>query len=179
MNIIKLSLFALVISSLPIGAFAASVSKFENNVSINESRQIKQKVILARSEYDSELLKLTNAERKKAGLPALKYSSVLGQAAQNHAEDMVKNNFFSHTGSDGSRIRDRTKKLGYSATYVGENIAAGNKTPEETIRQWMNSSRHRRNILNSNYTEVGFGYVSDPSYRYKHVWVQVFGRPKS
>jgi uncharacterized protein YkwD len=55
------------------------------------------------SQYDTELLSLTNAERQKAGLPALKLSSLLGQAAQNHAKDMAINNYFSHTGLDGSR----------------------------------------------------------------------------
>jgi uncharacterized protein YkwD len=130
------------------------------------------------NEYNSALLELTNIERRKAGLPPLRFSSTLGQAAQDHAEDMVRNNFFDHAGSNGSQPEQRAKARGYSYSYVGENIAAGNATPEETIRQWMNSSGHRENILSADYTEIGFGYVKNSSYQYGHVWVQVFGNQR-
>ncbi|MEA5573016.1 CAP domain-containing protein [Calothrix sp. UHCC 0171] len=142
------------------------------------SIQQKQPTTQNQSEYNSALLELTNAERQKAGLPPLRFSSTLGQAAQDHAEDMVRNNFFDHAGSNGSQPAQRAKKRGYSSSYIGENIAAGNTTPEETIRQWMNSSGHRENILSANYTEIGFGYVKNSSYKYGHVWVQVFGSPR-
>ncbi|NEP31310.1 MULTISPECIES: CAP domain-containing protein [unclassified Moorena] len=130
------------------------------------------------AKFNTELLGLTNAERRKAGLPPLQLSAELTQAAQLHAEDMVRNGFFSHTGSDGSKISDRAKAAGYLYSYVGENIAAGYPTPAQTIRQWMKSSGHRRNILKPQYQEIGFGYVSDPSSPYRHYWVQVFGSPR-
>ncbi|NEQ63513.1 MAG: CAP domain-containing protein [Moorea sp. SIO4A1] len=130
------------------------------------------------AKFNTELLGLTNAERRKAGLPPLQLSAELSQAAQLHAEDMVRNGFFSHTGSDGSKISDRAKAAGYLYSYVGENIAAGNPTPAQTIRQWMGSTGHRRNILKPQYQEIGFGYVSDPSSPYRHYWVQVFGSPR-
>ncbi|MDY6782848.1 MAG: CAP domain-containing protein [Cyanobacteriota bacterium] len=133
-------------------------------------------ILIAESPYDTQLLQLTNAERQKAGLPPLRYSPQLGQAAQRHAEDMVRNDFFSHTGSNGSSVSDRVRAAGYSYSYVGENISAGSSTPAETIQRWMNSAGHRRNILKSEYTEIGFGYVSAPSSPYGHYWVQVFGR---
>ncbi|EGJ30431.1 MULTISPECIES: CAP domain-containing protein [Moorena] len=130
------------------------------------------------AKFNTELLGLTNAERRKAGLPPLQLSAELTQAAQLHAEDMVRNGFFSHTGSDGSKISDRAKAAGYLYSYVGENIAAGYSTPAQTIRQWMKSTGHRRNILKPQYQEIGFGYVSDPSSPYRHYWVQVFGSPR-
>ncbi|NEO36116.1 MAG: CAP domain-containing protein [Moorea sp. SIOASIH] len=130
------------------------------------------------AKFNTELLGLTNAERRKAGLPPLQLSAELSQAAQLHAEDMVRNGFFSHTGSDGSKISDRAKAAGYLYSYVGENIAAGYSTPAQTIRQWMGSTGHRRNILKPQYQEIGFGYVSDPSSPYRHYWVQVFGSPR-
>jgi uncharacterized protein YkwD len=132
-------------------------------------------MLIAQSRYDTELLELTNAERRKAGLPPLRYSAQLGQAAQRHAEDMARNNFFSHTGSNGSQVSDRVREAGYSYSYVGENISAGNATPAATLQNWMKSPGHRSNILKPEYTEIGFGYVSAPSSRYGHYWVQVFG----
>jgi len=71
------------------------------------------------------------------------------------------------------------QKVGLSPLKLsGENIAAGKSTPEEAIRQWMNSSGHRANILNSRFTEIGFGYENAPNSRYRHYWVQVFGTPQ-
>lgn len=129
--------------------------------------------------FDAELLRLTNVERQRAGLRPLRLSPQLAQAAQRHAEDMVRNRFFSHTGSNGSSISDRVRSAGYRFSSTGENIAAGAATPEATIRQWMQSPGHRRNILNPSYTEIGFGYVNAPGDRYRHYWVQVFGTPQT
>jgi len=111
------------------------------------------------SDSDAELLRLTNAERSKYGLSALTLNSQLGTAAQNHAVDMAQNSYFSHTGLNGSTPATRVTAAGYQYNYVGENIAAGNATPAETIAQWMNSEGHRANILNVNYTEIGFGHT--------------------
>lgn len=130
----------------------------------------------AASQYDAELLRLTNLERQKAGVAALSLSNQLNQAAQNHADDMAKNNYFSHTGLNGSTMSDRVNATGYTYSSLGENIAAGRSTPADTIKQWMNSQGHRENILNSNYTEIGFGYSHLDSSKYRHYWVQVFGK---
>ncbi len=54
-------------------------------------------------------------------------------------------------------MADRAKRTGYAYSALGENIAAGKVTPEGTIKQWMNRSGHRANILNSKFTEIGFG----------------------
>jgi hypothetical protein len=77
---------------------------------------------------------------------------------------------------NGSTPATRVTAAGYQYNYVGENIAAGNATPAETIAQWMNSEGHRANILNVNYTEIGFGHTYQASSEYRHYWVQVFGR---
>lgn len=131
------------------------------------------------SRYDSELLRLTNAERQRAGLPPLRFSAQLGRAAQSHAADMVARRFFSHTGSNGSSTVERATAVGYRYSFLGENIAAGAATPEDTIRQWMQSPGHRRNILDANFTEIGFGYMSASADRYRYYWVQVFGTPRN
>ncbi|MNR50485.1 Cysteine-rich secretory protein family protein [compost metagenome] len=51
--------------------------------------------------------------------------------------------------------------------YAGENIAKGQRTPEEVVKDWMNSPGHRKNILNPHYTMIGVGYFSG-------LWVQEF-----
>jgi len=129
--------------------------------------------------FESELLKLTNLERKKLGLAPLRLSSKLTKAAQSHAEDMATKTYFSHTGKNGSTMSDRTKSVGYKYSFLGENLAAGRATPEGTVRQWMNSTGHRANILNEKFTEIGFGYATSPNSRYRHYWVQVFGTPRN
>lgn len=129
------------------------------------------------SRFDAELLQLTNEERRKVGLSTLQLSPQLQQAAQGHAEDMARNSFFSHTGANGSTLATRVRAAEYLYSFVGENIAAGRATPAQTIQQWMNSPGHRENMLNRNFTQVGFGYVSAPSTPYRYYWVQVFGTP--
>lgn len=127
--------------------------------------------------FETQLLKLTNLERQRVGLAPLKLSSQLTRAAQSHSTDMARNSYFSHTGKNGSSMADRTKATGYKYSYLGENLAAGRSTPEGTLRQWMNSSGHRANILNRSFTEIGFGYTNEPNSPYRHYWVQVFGTP--
>jgi uncharacterized protein YkwD len=175
MNRILFYAIAFVSCLLAVKAIAALPFQTRNAA----SSQPNQPFILAQSRFDAQLLQLTNAQRRQAGLPALRLSSQLGQAAQAHAQDMARNNIFSHTGSNGSSMVDRVKATGYSYSAIAENIAAGDPNPEATIRQWMNSPGHRRNILNRNYTEIGFGYVAAPNTRYRHYWVQVFGTPRN
>lgn len=135
-------------------------------------------LVRSNTSFEVELLRLTNIERQKVGLSPLKLSSRLGRSAQNHAADMARNNYFSHTGRNGSSISDRAMANGYKYSFLGENIAAGKTTPEGTIRQWMNSPGHRANILKREFTEIGFGYTNFSSSRYQHYWVQVFGTPQ-
>ena len=155
---------------------ATSLVKQQNQISPIGATRISQ--ITNRGSFETELLRLTNLERQKVGLSPLKLSSQLTKAAQSHAADMARNNYFSHTGRNGSSMADRAKGNGYKYFALGENIAAGKTTPEGTMRQWMNSPGHRANILNSRFTEIGFGYENAPNSSYRHYWVQVFGTPQ-
>ncbi|AFZ34162.1 SCP-like extracellular [Stanieria cyanosphaera PCC 7437] len=135
------------------------------------------------SELINQVLELTNAERTKAGLKPLKLNSKLVNAAQNHSKNMAEDDFFSHTGEDGSSVSDRVQDAGYQYSRVGENIAAGQKTAEQVVQGWMNSPGHRANILNSNFTEIGIGYEylenDTGSVNYNYYWTQVFGNSLS
>ncbi len=126
-----------------------------------------------------EVVALTNSYRSQHGLQLLTLNMNLSESAQVHSEDMALSDFFSHTGSNGTRVSDRTKSAGYQSSYVGENIAAGYITAEEVVRGWMNSPGHRENILNPNYKEVGIGYhylANDTGeINYNTYWTQDFG----
>ena len=128
--------------------------------------------------FFSELLALTNDVRQDAGLSPLRSSYRLGQAAQGYAEDLATQNFFSHQGKDGSTLSSRVADTGYEFATAGENIAAGQRSARNVFRGWMNSDGHRANILQAEFTEVGFGlYDATGSSDYGMYWVQNFGKP--
>lgn len=123
--------------------------------------------------FAQEVLSLVNAQRTKNGLKALTLDSSLSKVAQAHSDDMAKNNYFSHTSLSGLSPFDRIKNAGISYKTAGENIAAGQKTPEQVVQGWMNSEGHRKNILNASFTKMGLGYATSNS-GYKTYWTQLF-----
>jgi uncharacterized protein YkwD len=132
------------------------------------------------SQFEAEMLELTNSQRRNAGLPPLRLSPQLSQAAQTYAEDASRNpNLPPHIGSDGSSVGDRVTRTGYGFSFVGENVyfEIPRSRPANAVQWWMNSPGHRANILGQNYREIGFGYVYNPADQ-RHVFVQVFGTPR-
>lgn len=127
--------------------------------------------------YESRVIELINAERAKAGLSALNPQGQLGSAARLHSADMACNNYFSHTGLDGSDVGSRTQNQGYGWSYVGENIAAGYSSPADVVKGWMKSPGHKANILGADYTEIGIGYAFGGESEYGSYWTAVFGSP--
>lgn len=109
--------------------------------------------------------------------PALTLNAQLNQAAQLHSEDMGNNGYFSHTGLDGSSVGDRAAAQGYQGTFVGENIAAGQQTPQDVMASWLSSTGHCRNIMNADYTELGIGVAQVEGSPFGIYWTQVFARP--
>jgi uncharacterized protein YkwD len=121
-----------------------------------------------------EVVNIVNHERGKAGLSPLRIHSQLNAAAQAHSNDMARNDFMSHTGSDGSSMGDRIKRHGYNFRTAGENVAAGQRSPQDVMRSWMNSPGHRQNILNPNFRDIGVGYAQGGG-RFGIYWTQKFG----
>ncbi|MFJ7666536.1 CAP domain-containing protein [Lysinibacillus sp. NPDC097195] len=119
--------------------------------------------------FEQEVVKLTNAERTKAGLKALQTDDKLMAAAREKSQDMQSKNYFSHTSPTFGSPFDRMKALGITYKSAGENIAQGQRTPQEVVQAWMDSPGHRANILNANYTHIGVGYVKSGNY-----WTQQF-----
>ncbi|KLL10303.1 hypothetical protein BL254_21135 [Protofrankia sp. BMG5.30] len=123
----------------------------------------------------SEVIALTNAERARAGCAALTTDRRLITAAQAHSADMSAHDYFSHDSLDGRTPFQRITKAGYEFSAAAENIAAGQRTPAEVVRGWMNSAGHRANILNCSLKQIGVGYATGG--RYGTYWTQDFGTP--
>jgi uncharacterized protein YkwD len=125
------------------------------------------------------VIDLTNDVRAANGLHALTTNSALQATAQLQSVNMAEQDFFSHTGQDGLMAWDRALIEGYNYQTIGENIAAGQLTPEEVVQGWVNSPGHLANILNPRFTEIGVGYQylqNDTGViNYHHYWTQVFG----
>jgi uncharacterized protein YkwD len=119
-----------------------------------------------------QVVALVNAERAAAGCQPLAVSDALTTAAQGHSDDMSANDYFSHTSLDGATASDRAEAAGFSGTALGENIAAGQRSPQDVMSAWMGSEGHRANILNCGYTVIGVGLNQDGWY-----WTQMFGTP--
>lgn len=119
------------------------------------------------SAFQSQVVDLVNQERAKAGLSALKTDTLLTKVATEKARDMDVNNYFSHTSPTYGSPFDMMRQFGVTYSYAGENIASGQRTPQEVMTAWMNSSGHRANILNGSFTKIGVGYVNGE-------WVQMF-----
>ncbi len=121
------------------------------------------------SQFEQKVIELTNAERAKEGLKALQADTKLMQSARLKSDDMAKNNYFDHTSPTYGSPFDQMKSLGISYKSAGENIAQGQKTPEEVVQAWMDSPGHRANIMNASYTHIGVGYSASGNY-----WTQQF-----
>ena len=123
--------------------------------------------------YARQVAAIVNSERASNGLSPLKYSDELSEAALVRAREIQS--AFSHTRPNGSSCFTAIKEAGISYTTAGENIAYGQRTPEEVMNSWMNSSGHRANILGSNYEYIGIGVTYKNGTYY---WSQFFAASK-
>jgi len=119
--------------------------------------------------YEKEVVRLVNIERRANGLADLTHDWQLSRVARYKSQDMKDNGYFSHTSPTYGSPFQMMKSFGISYRSAGENIARGQATPETVVKGWMNSPGHRANILNSSFTHIGVGYVSDGKY-----WTQMF-----
>jgi uncharacterized protein YkwD len=116
-----------------------------------------------------EVFTLVNQARADNGCNPLKTDSRLTTAAQGHSDDMAQQNYFSHTTPSGVTFDKREEAAGYP-TPGGENIAQGQTSAQQVMTDWMNSSGHRANILNCQFTAIGIGLATNGWY-----WTQDFG----
>lgn len=122
--------------------------------------------------FEYRVVELTNAERAKYGLKPLELNEELARVASLKSQDMAANNYFDHHSPTYGSPFDMMNHFGIHYSYAGENIAAGQRTPEEVVQAWMESPGHRANILNENFTQIGVGFIKGGSYQY--YWTQMF-----
>lgn len=121
-------------------------------------------------DFAAQVVKLVNEERAKAGLSPLSVNAGASGAALTRARELESS--FSHTRPNGSEFSTALTEAGVSYRGAGENIAYGQKSPEQVMQGWMNSAGHRANILNGSFTSIGVGhYRSAAGVDY---WTQLF-----
>ena len=128
-----------------------------------------------KTRWEYEVLSLVNQERVRNGLEKLTWGDTCADAAETRASELV--DLYAHTRPDGSSWDTACDAPSGTTRYVeGENLAAGNSSvsPETTVAAWMNSEKHRENILNPDYTKLAVGFYFDPNTKYKTHWSQYF-----
>ena len=119
--------------------------------------------------YAAQVAELVNSERAAYGLAPLTYSAALSRPAQVRAQEIQS--VFSHTRPNGQSCFSALSEAGIRYTYAGENIAYGQRSPQEVMDAWMHSEGHRANILNARVTHIGVGVTVRNGVYY---WSQFF-----
>ncbi len=119
------------------------------------------------SQFRDRVIALLNQQRVASGVPTVKRSATLEAAAQSYSDVMMRATaggpvYLAHTGPDGSSLGQRVTAAGYNWFSLGEDLAAGQKSPEQVVSEWMGSPLHRDNLLSPEYREVGIGISMGP-----------------
>lgn len=147
---------------------AASAPKASAAVKPSSSQvQLAAAYAKIQSDRAAKVVELVNKERAAAGLKALIVHDKLRSMAKDKAVDLYKHRYFSHESATYGSPFDMMDSYNITFRYAGENIAKGQRSPEEVVQDWMNSPGHRKNILNAHYSMIGVGY-------YNGLWVQEF-----
>lgn len=137
---------------------------------------------MSKQQFRDQFLDGINAQRAKGckcgatymkPAPPLVWNEALAKAADEHARDMYRNDYFSHDSSDGRSLQDRLFKVGYDYKgyqryAIGENIAFNQRSIEEVLTGWFTSKEHCKSLMNRDFNEIGIA-------EYKYYWVQDFG----
>ena len=145
----------------------SGTSSSNNNSNTNNTSQTSNTL----SADEQEVFDLINQQRQNNGLSALKIDYEVQRVARIKAQDMVNNNYFSHTSPTYGSPFDMLKSFKISYNTAGENIA-GNSSNSAAVTAWMNSSGHKANILNNSFNFTGVGVVTGS--KYGKIYVQMF-----
>jgi uncharacterized protein YkwD len=141
------------------------------------------------SQWEEEVLQLVNEFRATGAdcdtegsfgpTTPLAMEPTLRCSARLHSEDMFVRDYFAHDNPDGLDPFERMEEAGFEGGWLGENIAAGQQTPDEVMQAWIDSDGHCSNIMNPNFTLLGVGYYpgGDNWQEGQHFWTQNFGTP--
>lgn len=132
-----------------------------NIPSIDDVKALEQKVI-----------DLVNQQRAYNGLPALKANWEVSRVARYKSQDMIDKRYFAHQSPTYGSPFNMMENFGIRFSAAGENIAYGQRTPQEVMNSWMNSPGHRSNILNRTYNQIGVGVAKSSNGTF--YWTQMF-----
>ena len=150
----------------------AANTQFKDPNLIYPGQRVNIPTIKATKSIESQVIQLTNQERAKNGLKPLAADWQLSRVARYKSTDMRDKNYFSHTSPTYGSPFTMMKNFEINYRSAGENIAAGQRTPNEVVQSWMNSPGHRKNILSPTYTHIGVGHATGGNYG--HYWTQMF-----
>lgn len=137
-----------------------------------EDSSIKENSSVAK--WEQAVIDLVNKERAQHDLDPLEMYEELVEVARLKSTDMRDQEYFSHDSPTYGTPFEMIKQFGITYTAAGENIAAGQETPEAVMEAWMNSPGHKENILNPIFTHIGVGYAEGGNYT--HYWTQQFAK---
>lgn len=124
---------------------------------------------------ETEVVRLVNVERSKRGLQLLKQNWELCRVARYKSQDMINKGYFAHQSPTYGSPFQMMESFGVKFSAAAENIAYGQKTPQEVMNSWMNSSGHRANILSASYLVIGVGAAKDSNGNV--YWTEMFIKP--
>lgn len=124
---------------------------------------------------ETEVIRLVNVERARNGLSALGYNWQAARVARIKSQDMINNRYFSHYSPIYGSPFKMMESYGLKFSSAAENIAKGQRTPQEVMNSWMNSAGHRANILSKTVTQIGVGAAKDSNGTL--YWTQMFLKP--
>jgi uncharacterized YkwD family protein/spore coat assembly protein SafA len=121
---------------------------------------------------EQEVIRLVNEERTRIGRKALTENDKLSNVARIKSQDFINNNYFSHNSPTYGSPSEMLRRFNIPFTAIAENIGQGQQSAREVMNDWMNSTMHRNNILNSTYNQIGVGVARDENGRL--YWTQIF-----
>jgi spore coat assembly protein SafA/uncharacterized protein, YkwD family len=121
---------------------------------------------------EQNVINLVNRERANNGLPLLTGNWELCRVARYKSQDMINKGYFAHQSPTYGSPFKMMEDFGITFTAAGENIAYGQRSPEEVMNAWMNSPGHRANILSRTYNQIGVGVAKSSNGTY--YWTQEF-----
>lgn len=137
--------------------------------------------------FQADILREVNAARAQArscgtttkpSVAPVAWDSTLFVAAAGHSQDMALRNFFAHVNLNGKTAGDRAISAGYNFSALGENIAAGQRTVSEVMKDWLDSPGHCDNIMAAVYTEIAVACVSTSRFEYPTYWSMELAKPR-
>ena len=127
--------------------------------------------------FERQVVTLVNQHRRAIGLRPLHRSGALSRAARWKSKHMARYHYFDHADPSGRSPFQRMADCGFkSRRALGENIAAGQRTPQSVVRAWLSSPGHKRNIETAAFRFTGVGEVHRGGSAYGWYWTQDFGR---